>query len=215
MTTATEPPRTTRTGGATVTTVRVFGVLAAFTGVEHGVGEITQGSVAPAAVVFESWPHVAAFEPLDGEPAMSLVPHLLVSGVLSVLVALVLGVVALLHPHRRHSGPLLVGLSLLLLLVGGGFGPPVLGVLAGLLATRVHASPSGRPPGPVTRFGAGLWPWPLLAATASFLGLVPGTALLYAATGTDSPTLVAVLTVGAFASTALAMWTARARDRVG
>lgn len=211
MTRATGHRGTSDIGGATVTTVRVLGVLAAFTGVEHGIGEISQGPVAPPALVFESWPHVAAFEPLNGEPAMSLVPNLLISGVLSALVALVLGAVAFCHPHR---GRLLIRLSLLLLLVGGGFGPPLLGVLAGLLATRDGAHRPDNGPRPTTRFGAGLWPWPLLAATGSFLALVPGTTLLYAASGSDLSALVAVLTLGAFTATALAMWTARARDRL-
>lgn len=213
MTTATE--RTGATGGrnATVITVRVLGVLAASTGIEHGLGEIRQGSVAPPAVVFESWPDVAAFDPLNGEPAMSLIPNLLVSGVASVLVALALGAVACRHPHRSYSKRLLLGLSLLLLLVGGGFGPPLLGVLTGLLATRIDVRPA-RLPGPATRLAARAWPWPLLVATASFLGLVPGTALLHTATGGDISALVAVLTVTAFTATALAIWTARARDRL-
>lgn len=213
------PPATEPAGGAgdaaaTVTSVRVLGALAAFAGVEHGLGEIVQGRVAPPAVVFESWPDVAAFDPLDGEPALSLVPDLLLSGVLSVLIALALGAVAVLHPRGRRTGPLLVGLSACLLLVGGGFGPPLLGVLAGLLATRVHAPTPDHDPGPMTRAGAGLWPWPLVAAAGCFLGLVPGTALLHVVTGPVGSTLVAVLTVGAFASTALAVWTARAWDRL-
>jgi hypothetical protein len=197
---------------ATVTTVRVLGVLAASTGVEHGLGEITQGRGAPASVVFESWPHVSAFDPLDGEPAMSLVPDLLVSGVASVLVALVLGVVACCCPRRPRSGRLLVGLSLLLLVVGGGFGPPLLGVLTGLLASRIGAPPS-RQPGPAARLGASVWPWTLVAAAGSFLGLVPGMSLLYAATDRDISVVVASLTLAAFTATGLAMWTARARDR--
>lgn len=196
---------------ATLTTVRVFGALAAFTGVEHGLGEISQGPGRPPALVFESWPHAAAFEPLDGEPAMSLIPDLLVSGALSVVVALVLGGVALRYPHCPHSGLVLFGLSLVLLLVGGGFGPPLVGALAGLLATRVNAPV--RRPGPRNRLGAGLWPWPLLAATTCFLGLVPGTALLHALTGETYPAFVSALTLGAFAATALAIVSARAWDR--
>jgi hypothetical protein len=201
------------TASATATTVRVFGVLAAFTGVEHGLGEISQGPGAPPATVFESWPHVAALDPLGGEPAMSLIPDLLISGVLSVLVAVVLGTVALRRPGRPHSGPALLGVSLALLLVGGGFGPPLLGVLTGLLATRIDA-PTARGPGGATRLAARAWPWPLVVAVGCFLGLVPGTALLYAAFGTNSSTLVSLLTLGAFTATALAMWTARARDHV-
>jgi hypothetical protein len=161
--------------------------------------------------VFESWPHVAAFDPLDGEPAMSLIPDLLISGVFSVLVALVLGAVALRYADRPHSGYLLLGVSLVLLLVGGGFGPPLLGALTGLLATRTDSPPT-RTPGPAARLSARSWPWPLVVAVGCFLGLVPGTPLLYAATGSSFPTLVGLLTVGAFVATALAMWTARARD---
>lgn len=197
---------------ATAATVRVLGALAAFTGVEHGLGEISQGPGRPPAPVFESWPHVAAFDPLDGEPAMSLVPDLLLSGVLSVAVALALGWVALRLPDRPHCGLLLLGLSLVLLLVGGGFGPPVVGALAGLLAIRVDTPPA-RPPGPGTRLGALLWPWPLVAATVCFFGLVPGTAVLHALSGKTYPAFVSVLTLGAFTATALAIWTARARDR--
>lgn len=202
-----------RTGDATATTVRFLGGLVALTGVEHGLGEISQGSVPPPAMVFRSWPHLTALDPLSGEPAMSVIPNLLISGIVTVLTALVLGVVALNHPDRRHRGPVLLALSVLLLLVGGGFGPPLLGTLTALLATRVHALPAHRP-GTATRLGARLWPWPLLVAVTCFLGLVPGTALLYAASGRDISTLVVVLTLAAFTSTALAMWTARARDRV-
>lgn len=198
---------------ATATTVRVLGLLAALAGVEHGVGEIAQGSQAPPGLVFESWPDVAAFEPLDGEPAMSLVPDLLLSGVLSVAVALALGVVAWSRPAGRRSGALLVGLSLVLLVVGGGFGPPLLGGLAGLLATRTGSEPARRA-GAVTRLAARSWPWPLVVATVAFLGLVPGTALLQAGLGVDSEGLVGVLTFTALTATGLAMWSARARDRV-
>lgn len=198
---------------ATRNTVRVLGLLAAFTGVEHGVGEISQGWAAPPAVVFRSWPHVAAFDPLGGEPAMSLVPNLLISGLLSVLVALLLGVWAVGYSDRPHTGAVMVGLSLVLLVVGGGFGPPLLGILTGVFATRLDAGP-GRPPGSLARILARLWPWPLPVAVCAFLGLVPGTALLHAATGNVDPVLVTVLTVVALAFTGLAMASARAHDRV-
>jgi hypothetical protein len=206
----TREPIVTRPGAATRTTVRVLGALAAFTGIEHGIGELTQGWTAPPAVVFESWPHVDAFDPLDGEPAMSLVPNLMVSGVLSIVVALLLGITAV-RADRAHLGVTLIGLSVLLLLLGGGFGPPLLGVLVGLLALRIDAA-TGRP-GPVTRSVARTYPWPLAVAVACFLGLVPGTVLLRLVVDRDVSTLVGLLTLGAFAGTALALWSARARDR--
>lgn len=200
-----------RPGAATRRTVQVLGALAAFTGIEHGIGELSQGWAAPPAVVFESWPHVDVFDPLNGEPAMSLVPNLLVSGVLSIVVALLLGLTAV-RPDRPHLGLTAIGLSTLLLLVGGGFGPPLLGVLVGGLALRIDA-PTSRPPGPVARVAARTYPWPLAVATICFLGLVPGTALTQLVMDGDISALVATLTLGAFAGTALAMWSARGRDR--
>lgn len=201
----------TRPGSATRRTIRVLGALAAFTGIEHGIGAVSQGWAAPPAVVFESWPHVEVFAPLDGEPAMSLVPNLLVSGALSIVVALVLGLTAV-RSDRPHLGLTIIGTSTLLLLVGGGFGPPLLGVLVGGLALRIDA-PTSRPPGPVARVAARTYPWPLTVATACFLGLVPGTLLTQLVMDGDISALVATLTLGAFVGTALAMWSARARDR--
>lgn len=212
MSVASGPLTVGRSPGATRTMVTVLGVLAAVTGIEHGVGEINQGPVKPPAVVFESWPDVAAFDPLNGEPAMSLVPNLLVSGFLSVLVALLVGLWAVRYGDRPHSGSVLASLSLLLLLVGGGFGPPLLGLVTAGLAGRIHAHPA-RHSGPVSRLAARLWPWPLVAAVTCFLGLVPGTALLQVGAGLNNATLVTVLTVVAFTSIALAVWSARARDR--
>lgn len=198
---------------STRTTVSVLGALAALTGVEHGIGEITQGWAPAPSLVFGSWSHVDAFDALGGEPAMSLVPSLLASGVLSVVVALTLGAWATRYVDRPHAGAILAGLSVLLLVVGGGFGPPLLGILIGLLATRLDAPRVDRR-GPATRLGTRLWPWSLATAVVCFLGLVPGTIVLNLVTGVDNPALVAVLIAGAFAGTALAMWSARVRDQV-
>lgn len=203
---------TNHEGGAARLSVQVLGLAAAFAGVEHGVGEITQGWITPPSVVFESWSHVDAFDPISGEPAMSLVPNLLLSGVLSVGVSLAVGAWAFWYAGRRHAGPVLIGLSLMLLVVGGGFGPPLVGVLAGLLATRVGRL-SNRPVDRPTRLAARLWPASLLVAAASFLALVPGVPLLHAIWGVDSLWLVTLLATAALGGAALTLWAAPAHDR--
>jgi len=53
-------------------------------------------------------------------------------------------------------------LSVVLLLVGGGLFPPVIGFVAGAVATRINV-PVTRQPGRVLSFLARLWPWPLVA----------------------------------------------------
>lgn len=55
-----------RKRSATRIAVSAFGVLAALASIEHGVGAILQGSVAPLSVVFESWPDTDGFEVVSG-----------------------------------------------------------------------------------------------------------------------------------------------------
>ena len=40
---------------------------------------------------------------------------------------------------RKHGGLVLILLSVALILVGGGLGPPILGVIVGFAATRINA----------------------------------------------------------------------------
>lgn len=206
-------PGTSSGMSATRITVTALGLLSATVGVEHGLGAIEQGTDAPPGLVFRSWPDAAAFDALGGEPALTLVPNLLITGVLAVLTCVALGVWTLWGAHHRLWGAGLVALSMLQLLCGGGFGPPIIGLVAGLLATRVGhtwATPGGR----ATDLAARLWPWPLVLAVSSFLMLVPGFQILFVLSGSVSPTLVGPVTLAAFASTALAVISARASDRV-
>jgi len=73
---------------ATRIVVATLGVLVGLAGIEHGVGEILQGSVRPQGLAIQSWAHSQAFQILGGEPAMTVIPNLLVTGVLAVIVAL-------------------------------------------------------------------------------------------------------------------------------
>jgi hypothetical protein len=41
---------------ATQVTVSTLGFLMGVAGVEHGIGEILQGNIAPSGIVFPSWP---------------------------------------------------------------------------------------------------------------------------------------------------------------
>jgi hypothetical protein len=42
--------------------------------------------------------------------------------------------------NNKHSGLVMLLLSTLMLLLGGGFGPPVVGLLAGVAGTRIKSS---------------------------------------------------------------------------
>jgi len=127
---------------ATRVTVSTFGTLAGLAGIEHGIGEVLQGNVAPEGVMISSWPESELFGILAGEPAMTIVPNLLATGILAIFVSLVFLVWATIFVQRKHGGLVLIALSVVMLLVGGGFGPPILGIIVGVAATRINAPPA-------------------------------------------------------------------------
>jgi hypothetical protein len=187
----------------------------AFAGVEHGIGEVLQGNVAPPGPVFPSWPGSAFFSVVGGEPAMSVVPSLLVSGVLSILVSLVFLLAATVLVRKRHSGLVLIALSFVMLLVGGGFAPPLLGVIAGVAATRL-GSPltwwrTRLSPGP-RRILAAAWPTSSVACVLAWLVLFPGLPILGVVTAVDGPVIIPVVSLCALALLATSVFASFAYD---
>ncbi len=85
----------------------------------HGPGEILQGGVAPSGLIFDSWTVEPIATNVGGEPALSLIPNLLVSGVLTILVSSAVLVWAAAFVGRRGGGLVLILLSLDLPRFGG------------------------------------------------------------------------------------------------
>jgi hypothetical protein len=142
-----------------------LGCIAGFGGPEHGVFEIMQGHVRPDGLMIASIGPPCDPEKVWNacEPAMTVVPSFLITGILATIVGILTMVWAIAFVHKtRIGGPVLIGLSIALLLVGGGLFPPFIGIVGGLVALFIHAPPR-REPGPVSRFFAVLWPWPLVA----------------------------------------------------
>ena len=200
---------------ATRASVSAFGALAGLMGIEHGTGEVLQGNVPPPAVMIYSWPGSELFEILSGEPAMTVVPNLLVTGILAILFSLVFLWVTLTVPGK-HSGLVLLLLSVAMLLAGGGFGPPLLGFVVAATASRLHAPfpwLQAHLPAGVGRLLSSLWPWLLAGSLISWLGLFPGTILLDHLVGVGNPELVVFgLLLSAFGLMLLAVVTGFARD---
>lgn len=170
-----------RKRNATRVTVSTFGALAGLAGIEHGIGEVLQGNVAPGGVIILSWPDSGLFRILAGEPAMTIVPNLLAIGILAILVSMSFLVWATMFVQRRNGGLILLLLSAVMLLVGEGFGPPTLGIIVGTAATRIDAPPAwwrthlsiGLRP-----FLAKVWLWPYVAGVIAWLSVLPGTDIL-------------------------------------
>ena len=199
---------------ATCTVVASVGLVIAFAGAEHGVGELTQPPVDSGSLFIESWPHVAAFQTVGGEPAMTLIPDLRVAGVVTILTSLALGWWVTQVQARRRDGWPLLGLSVVLLLVGGGFGPPLLALLLGFAMLRaVPSRPLARPPGKARQALSRRWQLLLVLTVSSFLALVPGLVLLRWWTGIDGSWLPALLTPAAFTGLVLTLVAALTHDR--
>ncbi len=172
-------------------TALIFGILAGLGGLTHGMGEVLQGNVKPGGIIINSWTQGPIATNMGGEPAMTIVPNLLVTGILTILVSLAVVVWAALV-HNKNSGRILILLSVIMLLVGGGFGPPIIGILAGVAGTGIKAPLSGRRthlPVNAWRFLAKLWPWVFGVCVVNGVFLVVGSVILVHLFGLNNPDL--------------------------
>ena len=163
-------------GSAKRTLGILFGAFAGLGGIEHGYFEFLQGSVRHADLIFPSMgpPCVPESAWHGCEPALSLIPNLLVSGVVSMVLGLATLVWSIFFLRRQHGGLVLMLLSVALLLTGGGIVPPVIGFFGGIAAMRA-AAPSRarrRKATGLRGVGAHLWPWSLIAFFAFIAGMV-------------------------------------------
>jgi len=162
-------------------TVSAFGIIGGLGGITHGVGEVLQGSVAPAGIVFDSWVEGPIATHMGGEPGMTVVPNLLATGVLTIIFSLAMVLWSAFFAGTRHVGRLQVLLSGAMLLVGGGFAPPVIGMLAGAAGLGMgapHTRWRKHLPAGLQRFLARLWPWVFGVALANGMLLVAGSIIL-------------------------------------
>ncbi len=161
---------------ATRITVSSFGTLVGIAGIEHGIGEILQGNIAPASWMILSWPGEGPFRVLSGEPAMTIIPNLLVSGLLTVLVSLIFVAWVIRFIGSKHGGALLALLSMAMLLVGGGLFPPVFGIILAVVATRIQSSmgQKRKPPSGWRMTASRVWPWSLGIGLFTWLLMMPG-----------------------------------------
>ena len=200
---------------ATKVTVSTFGAIMGLAGIEHGIGEILQGNIAPAGIMFPSWPDSAFFRNVAGEPAMTIIPNLLITGILASLFSLIYLVWATQFVQRKNGGLVLIFLSIFMLLFGGGIFPPILGILIGILGTRINSPltwwrthlPIG-----LRHFLGKLWLWSFIACLIGWLSLFPGINILGYFFGVNNPNLTVILILFALGSLLLTTFTGFAYD---
>jgi hypothetical protein len=116
----------------------------------------------------------------------TFVPNLLITGVLATIVSLVTIVWAAAFVQSKHGGTILILLFIAMLLVGGGFGSPIIGILAGIAGTSINAPLTwwrARLADTVGRLLAQLWPWVFGVALINGVFLFVGAIILVYAFG--------------------------------
>jgi hypothetical protein len=149
---------------ATRTVAAWLGAVAGIAGIEHGYFEILQGNVRPEGMVIASiGPPCVPDEVWNAcEPAMTIIPNFLISGIISGVIGLLVLIWSIAFIQRKRGGFVLILLSLALLLFGGGFFPPLIGIVAGIAGLRINKPLRQKRPGSFLRFASRFWPWPLV-----------------------------------------------------
>lgn len=160
---------------ATRVATSTIGVYAGLLGAIHGYFETLQGNVVPGGIGIN-----AIGAPCQGDvvwhaclPAMTIVPSFIVTGILAIIISLIIVVWAGVFIQRKNSGLILILLSILMLLVGGGFIPTFAGIVAGVAGTGINTRLvfwRTRLSGSALRSLAKLWPWTLIVFVAWSLG---------------------------------------------
>lgn len=188
-----------------------LGVAAGLLGLEHGCFEALQGGAAPDALLIS-----AIGPPCDPatawhacEPAFTIVPDFLVTGVLAMVVAGALLIWAAAFVQRPRGGAVLLLLTIVLFLVGGGFFTLWYGVVAGIAGVRIGAPLSWWRAHAATRTVrvlARLSPWVLIAylvwdVASWFLGAAFGEFMARLSLGVTAatPVVLALIILSGFA----------------
>ncbi|MGD8455038.1 MAG: hypothetical protein PVF83_01545 [Anaerolineales bacterium] len=145
-------------------TTALLGALAGAAGIEHGYFEILQGNTRPEGVMIASiGPPCLPDEVWNAcEPAMTILPNFLITGILAVLIGLIILIWSIAFVQRKNGGLGLILLSLALLLFGGGLFPPLIGIVGGAAGTKINKPLTRKQAGGLLGFAARLWPWPLV-----------------------------------------------------
>jgi hypothetical protein len=157
---------------ATRVVASTFGVLVGLAGIEHGYFELLQGDVRPGSIMIEAIGPAQRFWEYGTERALTIIPSFPVTGILAMVFGLLVVIWAGAFVHRKNGAGVLLLLSIMLFLVGGGFGPIFLAILASATATRIDKPLRwwrAHLPVNVRGFLTKLWPWSIVASVLLFV----------------------------------------------
>ena len=113
----------------------ISGIFAGFVGGVHGYYEISHGSIIPNGLFYDAVSgKTLSFDNLNwtGWPAMTIIPNFLTTGIIAMNISAIVISWTILRINKTYGGFILIILSIIMCLFGGGFVPPLIGVLAGI-----------------------------------------------------------------------------------
>lgn len=157
---------------ATRVIASTLGALVGLAGIDHGIFEILQGPIQPESFMIAAIGPEQRFWIYGEETALTIIPSFLISGILSVILGVILTVWAVGFSDRKYGALVLMMLSIALFLVGGGFAPIFMALIASLAASRIH-----KPlkfwrvvlPVPLRKTLGWIWKWVLIAFVIIFV----------------------------------------------
>ena len=123
---------------ATRVVASTIGVFSGLAGIVHGFFEMLQGNVTPSSIVINAIGPAQRLWPEATLHAFTIVPNFLVTGILAMIVGLFIVIWAGAFIDKKNGTRVLLLLSIILLLTGGGFGPAFMAIIAALVATQIN-----------------------------------------------------------------------------
>jgi hypothetical protein len=119
----------------------IIGIYAIYLGGMHGYYEVKNGSKNPSGIFFDAISGnslAIKFPDWPGWPAMSIIPNLLVTGILVIIIASIILFWLLLYNNHKKWGQILLIMAIIFCLFGGGFKPPFFIIIAGIIGTIIN-----------------------------------------------------------------------------
>ena len=117
--------------------VTIYGLLVGLAGIEHGIFEILQGDVPTTDLMIDAIGDANKFWSGSSERALTIIPNFLLTGILAAIFGIIVVVWASFFVERKYGASILFLLTITLFLVGGGFAPIFVSILAVAAATKI------------------------------------------------------------------------------
>lgn len=122
---------------ATRVIVATLGVVFGISGMSHGFFEALQGNTPTGGMFISAIGEAHMMWPHGNEPAFTLIPNFLITGIAAMLVGLAIIIWSLGLVHKKNGSTILLLLFALLLLVGGGVAQLLFFPWIWLVSTRI------------------------------------------------------------------------------